>query len=197
MWSQLWCYMGEQQHRPLPPQPPEQSTQDPWHIQAIGLPTKARHFGYWAHIFASSIINLGVIPIWLWCLAPSICPCISSIAHILREPKSQRLVKVTDSRVSSPSRVSTPSRDRQRLYYVLTEHENKQNFVGKCIIFQAPNNVAANVFRNVKYVRCNKQYIYLSSLDATHEEADPRAILHCNMSMSSTIGITSNVGLLT
>ena len=35
------------------------------------------------------------------------------------------------------------------------------------------------------------------SLDATHEEADPRVILHCNMSMSSTIGIASNVGLLT
>ena len=117
-----------------------------------------------------------------------------------KRTKKSKTIKVTDSRVSSPSRVSTPSRDRQRLYYVLTEHENKsclQNFVGKCIIFQAPNNVAADVFRNVVYVRCNKQYIYLTSLDATHEEADPRAILHCNMSMSSTIGITSNVGLLT
>ena len=46
-------------------------------------------------------------------------------------------------------------------------------------------------------VRCNKQDIYLTSLDATHEEADPRVILHCNMSISSTIGIASNVGLLT
>ena len=40
-------------------------------------------------------------------------------------------------------------------------------------------------------------YIYLTSLDATHEEADPRVMLHCNMSMSSTIGAAPNVGLLT
>ena len=51
--------MGEQQHRPLLPQPPEQSTQDHWHIQAIDLPTHSRHFGYWAHIFASPIISSG------------------------------------------------------------------------------------------------------------------------------------------
>ena len=38
---------------------------------------------------------------------------------------------------------------------------------------------------------------YLTSLDATHEEADLRVTLHCNISMSSTIGIASNVGLLT
>ena len=76
-----------------------------------------------------------------------------------KRTKTSKTSKGNNSRVSSPSRVSTPSRDRQRLYYVLTEHENNsclQNFVGKCIIFQAPNNVAANVFRNVVYVRCNK-----------------------------------------
>ena len=96
-------------------------------------------------------------------------------------------------RTSTPSRVSIPSRDRKILYYVLTEHENRsclQNFVGKCVFFKAPN----NVFRNVEDVRCNRQDIYFTSLDATHEEADPRVILHCNMSnMSSTIGIVSNL----
>ena len=105
--------------------------------------------------------------------------------------------------MSVPLLVSVPLPvTEKRLYYVLTEHENKsclQNFVGKCNIFQAPNNVAADVFRNVEDVRCNKQdiHIYLTSLDATHEEIDPRVILHCNMSMSSTIGVASNVGLLT
>ena len=46
-------------------------------------------------------------------------------------------------------------------------------------------------------VRCNKQDIYLTSLDATHEEADPRVIQHCNMSMPSIIDVVTNVGLLT
>ena len=44
----------------------------------------------------------------------SICPCLSRISLILREPKSQRLVKVTDSHVSTPSRVSTPSSDKKK-----------------------------------------------------------------------------------
>ena len=37
------------------------------------------------------------------------------------------------------------------------------------------------VYRNVEDVRCNKQdiNINLTSLIATHEEADPRVILHC------------------
>ena len=38
---------------------------------------------------------------------------------------------------------------------------------------------------------------YLTSLNATHEEADLRVILPCDISMSSTIGIASNVDLLT
>ena len=43
---------------------------------------------------------------------------------------------------------TTPTRDRESLYYVLTELENKsclQNFVGECIISQAPYNVPAGV----------------------------------------------------
>ena len=53
--------------------------------------------------------------------------------------------------------------------------------------FQAPNNLAADVFRNVEEATSR---IYLTSPGATHEEADPRVLLHCNMDMFSTIGIT-------
>ena len=151
--------MGEQQHRPSLPQPPEQLT------RSLTYPSD------WFTNTSTPLWILGVIFIWLWCLASSICQCISRIALILRELKSERLVNVTDSRVSSPSCVSTPSRDRQRLYYVLTEQENKsclQNFVGKWIIFPAPNNVAADVFRNVEDIRCNKQDIHVISESRCH-----------------------------
>ena len=94
------------------------------------------------------------------------------------------------------------TRDRESLYYVLIELENKsclQNFVGECIIFQAPNNVAAGVFRNMEDVRWNKHDINLTSLIATMKK--PTLVSFCTVrpytSMSSTIVIASNVGLLT
>ena len=118
---------------------------------------------------------------------------------MLRQPKSQRLIKVTDSR-----ELLLPETEKACITCLLnlktnlafkTSLENAL-FPKLLIMYQL-------VYRNVEYVRCNKQdiNINLTSLIATHEEAD--SVSFCTvrfynfMSMSSNIVIASNVGQLT
>lgn len=159
------------------------------HVVALDKPPKARTFGDLADSFATSIIQAG-----------EHFKCTHIVFDRYYDLSIKSSTRTKRAKKSVPVRREIRDRDVPlplKWENFMASEENKADlarFLSHQLMFQAPQNktvVVAGGFTVEKHVETSTSDANIEELEARHEEADTRMVLHCTKSQASVIVVAS------